>query len=1054
MKSIVAKSHWYRRVILLVLVGGLTLGLNGQVRAVPGLPSVVLTKSDNTGISLVATLPAIQSDVAELASTPGWAVQEQPGKPALPSHTMLLALPPNHRASIRSISAIEERRISGVDVAPVASRVWSNEPLPGTRPAEPQWSQQSIPDQTTYTQDALFPTTLASLGAQQMLRAQAFVPLTLYSAQWNPVGGELRQPRQLAIRVDFVPDQAKSLPQRPDPLWQDSFNRVFANRIDRIAATTPLARPVSQVVANVQGVRLTLPQSGLYTLALRQLADLNVPPAWINTPTYLRFFRGSVEIPRVISGNELIFYLPPYDTKQTDSGGIIVQHTPGQTGLVPATRSVDAPPGAAQSTYSATLHLEQQVFYISRDPQVEGADHWWWKFWFNAGNGQAPTPMQVPFSLDAAAERTAAGSVRLRLHGGAGSDTHKLAVAINGLNLGTVQWSGRTLYETTIALPAGSLSTTNQLTLTPVGTALERGYLDWVEVNYARSYVPDGNRLEFNAPGGTYAIPGFNGVPVDIWDITNAAAPQVVSGYSTASNDIRWTDPAPRRYVVQAQSARRVPQSMAMFNQPDLHSPLNAADYLAITYNPAGTTTWSDALAPLLARRISQGYRAKIIDVQWIYDQFGDGRVDPAAIRAFISYAYAQWTAPAPSYVLLVGDGTDDPHDYEQTFGSAVTNFIPPYLAYVDPWLGETAADNRYVTVAGNDDIPDLHIGRFPASNLQDVKVMVGKTVAYEQTSPDAAWLRRVLLVADNPDAAGDFHALSTNVASVLPTTVLTTTQYFKLGDNVADFRTNLINTINAGQLFVNYIGHAGIDVWGEESLYNKNVINQLTNSAALPIMLPMTCYAGFYQKNWASSLAEHELRQTYTVNNITNYAGAVASWSPTGLGIANGHDYLNRTFFDAVFNQGFRRLGPATLMGKLALSNQGSLAPDLLNTYLIFGDPALQIPLAYAPITAYDDSVVVDENTPSITLDPRTNDINPYQNALIIRNVGQAQHGTVMINRDGTQLIYTPQPGYRGDDSFSYTVMNPANGSQSMAKISIDMLGTEMMLYLPLVQR
>ena len=92
-----------------------------------------------------------------------------------------------------------------------------------------------------------------------------------------------------------------------------------------------------------------------------------------------------------------------------------------------------------------------------------------------------------------------------------------------------------------------------------------------------------------------------------------------------------------------------------------------------------------------------------VVDVQDIYDEFNGGMFDPQAIHDFLAYAYAYWTPPAPSYVVLMGDGN---YDFKDNIGMGETNYIPPYLADVDPWIGETAADNRYVTVSGNDILP------------------------------------------------------------------------------------------------------------------------------------------------------------------------------------------------------------------------------------------------------------------------------------------------------------------------------------------------------------
>jgi uncharacterized repeat protein (TIGR01451 family) len=70
---------------------------------------------------------------------------------------------------------------------------------------------------------------------------------------------------------------------------------------------------------------------------------------------------------------------------------------------------------------------------------------------------------------------------------------------------------------------------------------------------------------------------------------------------------------------------------------------------------------------------------------------------------------------------------------------------------------------------------------------------------------------------------------------------------------------------------------------------------------------------------------------------------GAVASWAPTGLGVAYGHDLLSKGYYDAVFFQDLRELGPATYMGKLRLYQSG-ISLEQIEEYLVMGDPALRI--------------------------------------------------------------------------------------------------------------
>jgi hypothetical protein len=102
-------------------------------------------------------------------------------------------------------------------------------------------------------------------------------------------------------------------------------------------------------------------------------------------------------------------------------------------------------------------------------------------------------------------------------------------------------------------------------------------------------------------------------------------------------------------------------------------------------------------------------------------------------------------------------------------------------------------------------------------------------------------------------------------------------------------------------------------------------------------MMLPMTCRDGYYIFPYPVADAQDALGEVMV---RAQGRGAVASWSPTGLGVATGHESLDQGFFRAVFLDGLRGLGQATTAGKLRVW-AGSAHHELLDTYLLFGDPA-----------------------------------------------------------------------------------------------------------------
>lgn len=112
------------------------------------------------------------------------------------------------------------------------------------------------------------------------------------------------------------------------------------------------------------------------------------------------------------------------------------------------------------------------------------------------------------------------------------------------------------------------------------------------------------------------------------------------------------------------------------------------------------------------------------------------------------------------------------------------------------------------------------------------------------------------------------------------------------------------------------------------------------------PVVLSMTCKDGYFIEPYVgagNSMAESLVR--------ADGKGAVAAWSPTGLGVSTGHDLLNSGFFDGLFSGAATTVGEATLAGKQRLWDK-RLALDLLDTYHLFGDPALRLAVAPTGVT------------------------------------------------------------------------------------------------------
>jgi hypothetical protein len=353
-------------------------------------------------------------------------------------------------------------------------------------------------------------------------------------------------------------------------------------------------------------------------------------------------------------------------------------------------------------------------------------------------------------------------------------------------------------------------------------------------------------------------------------------------------------------------------------------------DYLMIT--PA---TFAPALSDLVALRESQGLLVAIEDIQAIYDVFGDGRSDPAAVQAYLANAYNTWLI-RPTYILLVGDGTTDPKRYQAS--SSIT-FIPPFLADVDPWAGETASDNRFVTLEGKDNLPEMLIGRLPTNSTDEVQAMISKIVKYETEPEPGSWSGLGSYVADNGDSAGDFPKLLESLVTRFQGPTLTTQRrYYDPDKNTTqEFQDALEKTWNLGSSLMVYAGHASIHQWAAENFFHLENVPELANEQRLPVLLELTCFTGSFQVPGFETLDESLLRHPT--------GGVVAAWGSTGLGISTGHHWLAEGFLANIFSNPYSDLGSATLAGKLNLAAQGKGAyPDLIDTYTLIGDPATQM--------------------------------------------------------------------------------------------------------------
>ncbi len=145
------------------------------------------------------------------------------------------------------------------------------------------------------------------------------------------------------------------------------------------------------------------------------------------------------------------------------------------------------------------------------------------------------------------------------------------------------------------------------------------------------------------------------------------------------------------------------------------------------------------------------------------------------------------------------------------------------------------------------------------------------------------------------------------------------------------------------------YIGHSSQHQWDVDPetyrpLLHLDHIADIENGLALPVILGLTCFTSNFADPAGPTLDESFVRN--------EYGGAIATFGSTSLGCARGHHVLHQGFHDALLADGVSQLGAAVAATQLDLIGWALFDryQDLLDSFVLFGDPATEIDLTIAP--------------------------------------------------------------------------------------------------------
>ncbi len=773
---------------------------------------------------------------------------------------------------------------------------------------------------------ALHPGSLVELSGLLVYGERQLLPIRIHPVQ---VAGGARVDvyRRILARIDFFRD-AEIPPETGVP----------GERFD-----TP---DQLRLAADPGALKVRVREDGIYRLRREDLVQAGLDVS--GDPRTIRMFDLGREIAIRVTGeldgvlgpdDEVLFYGRrnpwrtrdnPETTRYTDDN--VYWLTMGGSTFGRRMDQVWVPPsGAAPAAdRNVTTHVEENFTLFTRIEDGDGRDAWFGsRRCFNTAGGSHPLRRAVfQVAAPAVSDRPHVAVLEIAVAGVTDYPAfpdHHILVEFGGTAIGEMSWDGRTAFSKSFEIPSTLLAADNQVALTAPcdmpGVAYDHVFVNFLRLSYRGRFEAAGNRIAFtpDAPG-EFRATGFAPGPVVGLDVRDPGSPKFLEGLGLEAGVVRFDDSAAGtggRYVLSGADSVMPPVSI----EPNLPSSWHAAhraDWIAIAH-----PTLLAEVRPLAEHRASHGRVPALVDLRDVYDEFSAGLPDPMAIRAFLAFARAEWTAPAPRFVLLVGDGSCDSHGWTWPDSDR----IPVPMVQMEQLY--TASDNWYAAVEGADALPDLALGRLPLLTPAEVAAAVAKIVAHE-LAPPGDWRTRATLVADNDDGAYAFSSATQGFADLLAPTHQV--EQLRLGPlSTGEVRARLRDAFAEGRILIGYMGHGSVSGWANENLFHVSDVPGLAASDRLGLVTAMGCMNGTFHFPNFESVGEALLRPAGR--------GAVAFWGSTSLVEAYPQELAYREFL-ARFAAG-ATIGEAVTEAKVSTWANAGGNLDVVQSWVLFGDPA-----------------------------------------------------------------------------------------------------------------
>lgn len=698
------------------------------------------------------------------------------------------------------------------------------------------------------------------------------------------------------------------------------------------ASIQPPDPAMQRVVVTQQSVKIAVKKPGMYRVSRTELQnagfDVNSDSAnW-------RLFTDGIEQAIIVGdGAQYIeFYGKSLDTRDTDTRTyfLIADSVPGRRMITKFLGNIGG--NVISNNYRSVVEMKERTSYNFTLRNGDLENYWGRPVYSDLPTCTAPgscISIDLP-GIDPAGLNAVVTVKFFGITNGA----HAIRVILNNQEIGLINGNGQESFSGDLTMPASFLLERNNILKMATTLSSDTVYFDSIKVNYSRKYMSDQNKVLFFTPGyRKLDVGGFSSSNIRVFDTTLDANPQLITGLPVTQNgstfSVRMPSNRPAVMFGVEDSGLLQSPSVTPDSPSSLSTPNNLADAIIISYSDPGFMAAAESWANYRRSQSGGGFGVKVVDVADIYDEFSYGAHSAVALNDFLRFANTNWQTPRPHYVLLIGDSSRDPRNYE---GFGNFDFVPTNnleLIYTEAGSDEAVADFNH------DGLADLAVGRIPARTTSAINIVFNKTTAFE--IPAMQSLNRGAVFAFDLPFGFDFDAMSRIVADQLPPGMPKTFVPRGLPEpnpnNQQDpmAHQNLMNALNTGKYIVNYSGHGAAGTWATSAFFSVNDVPFLTNANNQSIFTMLTCLNGYFTHPQNDSIGEALLKAPN--------GGGVATWSSSTETTPDYQLTLGAEFYREIGIGDIKRMGDLVIDAKATIPGS-----DVGYSWVLLGDPMLKV--------------------------------------------------------------------------------------------------------------